>query len=226
MWLRVLVLVYLGLVGFASLASERGNNSHAPTAPAFQIAENVQSADAPAVSPPISAPPPSRTQQDSYLKNPPVPNAAASPLAPPTSPLDRAERSVASEHESQCGTKQYCKDMRTCAEAQHYMTNCGLSELDRDGDGVPCETLCGKTLSTMASRMKAQPFVSTMAPTTGSTLGLLQSGSGTEEFKCGEKRTCKQMLSCEEATFHLQSCGVKSLDGNGDGIACNGLCRQ
>ncbi|MBN2701128.1 MAG: thermonuclease family protein [Methylothermaceae bacterium] len=43
---------------------------------------------------------------------------------------------------SNCGTKWYCKQMSSCAEARFYLENCGLSRLDGDGDGVPCESLC------------------------------------------------------------------------------------
>ena len=41
-----------------------------------------------------------------------------------------------------CGTKRYCKEMTSCEEAKFYLENCGLSKLDGDGDGVPCESLC------------------------------------------------------------------------------------
>lgn len=41
-----------------------------------------------------------------------------------------------------CGTKRYCKQMRSCEEAYYFLRQCGLSRLDRDGDGVPCEALC------------------------------------------------------------------------------------
>jgi len=41
-----------------------------------------------------------------------------------------------------CGAKRYCKQMADCAEARHYLTVCGVSSLDRDGDGTPCESLC------------------------------------------------------------------------------------
>ncbi|MBL6082354.1 thermonuclease family protein [Belnapia sp. T18] len=41
-----------------------------------------------------------------------------------------------------CGGKQYCREMTTCAEARFYLQQCGLSRLDGDRDGVPCETLC------------------------------------------------------------------------------------
>lgn len=42
----------------------------------------------------------------------------------------------------QCGGKSRCGDMSSCAEAQFYLTQCGLNRLDRDHDGIPCESLC------------------------------------------------------------------------------------
>ena len=41
-----------------------------------------------------------------------------------------------------CDSKQFCKQMLSCAEANHYLHQCGLARLDGDGDGVPCESLC------------------------------------------------------------------------------------
>ena len=41
---------------------------------------------------------------------------------------------------------------------------------------------------------------------------------------CGKKRLCRQMISCEEAKIYLRHCGVKSLDGNSDGVPCESLC--
>lgn len=41
-----------------------------------------------------------------------------------------------------CGDKRYCKQMTSCAEARHYLQDCGLSNLDGNHDGVPCEALC------------------------------------------------------------------------------------
>lgn len=42
---------------------------------------------------------------------------------------------------------------------------------------------------------------------------------------CGTKTKCNEMTSCEEAKFYLGRCGVKSLDSNGDGVPCEGLCK-
>ena len=49
--------------------------------------------------------------------------------------------------------------------------------------------------------------------------------TGSAEFTCGTKRYCRQMTSCEEAKFYLMQCGVKTLDGDGDGVPCETLCR-
>lgn len=43
----------------------------------------------------------------------------------------------------QCGSKRYCTDMQSCEEARFYLSECGLNKLDKDSDGIPCESLCG-----------------------------------------------------------------------------------
>jgi endonuclease YncB( thermonuclease family) len=43
---------------------------------------------------------------------------------------------------SQCGTKRFCKQMTDCAEARYFLNVCGVKQLDGDGDGRPCESLC------------------------------------------------------------------------------------
>lgn len=40
--------------------------------------------------------------------------------------------------------KYYCKDMDNCADARYHLEQCGLDRLDRDNDGIPCESICGK----------------------------------------------------------------------------------
>lgn len=46
------------------------------------------------------------------------------------------------DNNATCGSKKYCKEMTSCEEAKFYLTQCGLSRLDGDGDGLPCEKLC------------------------------------------------------------------------------------
>ncbi len=41
---------------------------------------------------------------------------------------------------------------------------------------------------------------------------------------CGKKLLCAEMSSCDEAVFYLTHCGVKSLDGNNNGVPCESLC--
>lgn len=41
-----------------------------------------------------------------------------------------------------CGSKQSCREMKSCAEAKYYLTSCNRRTLDGDRDGVPCEAIC------------------------------------------------------------------------------------
>ncbi|MFA6189805.1 MAG: DNA/RNA non-specific endonuclease [Sulfuricurvum sp.] len=49
--------------------------------------------------------------------------------------------------------------------------------------------------------------------------------SVTNTQECKGKKTCREMSSCEEAKFYLNNCGVTRIDGDGDGIPCEKLCR-
>ena len=41
-----------------------------------------------------------------------------------------------------CGKKTKCSEMASCEEAMYYLNECGLTRLDGDKDGTPCEALC------------------------------------------------------------------------------------
>lgn len=42
-----------------------------------------------------------------------------------------------------CEGKTVCKQMQSCDEAKFYLKTCKLYKLDRDNDGIPCESICG-----------------------------------------------------------------------------------
>ena len=53
-----------------------------------------------------------------------------------------SQRSASEQQSSgsfSCESKRYCGEMGSCAEARYYLNQCGLTRLDGDGDGVPCE---------------------------------------------------------------------------------------
>lgn len=52
-------------------------------------------------------------------------------------------QTTADSEQYDCSHK-YCKQMRSCAEARYKLEKCGHTKLDRDGDGIPCENVCGK----------------------------------------------------------------------------------
>jgi endonuclease YncB( thermonuclease family) len=41
-----------------------------------------------------------------------------------------------------CGNKRFCSQMASCDEAHFYLGHCGVKTLDRNKDGIPCESLC------------------------------------------------------------------------------------
>lgn len=49
--------------------------------------------------------------------------------------------------------------------------------------------------------------------------------SGRAVYQCGVKSDCREMVSCDEAKYHLRKCGMTRLDGDGDGIPCEALCQ-
>lgn len=46
-----------------------------------------------------------------------------------------------------------------------------------------------------------------------------------QPYACGSKTYCREMTSCDEAYFHLRQCGLTRLDGDGDGVPCEDICR-
>lgn len=45
-------------------------------------------------------------------------------------------------YDATCGSKKHCSQMSSCDEAYFYLTRCGLSTLDENKNGMPCEELC------------------------------------------------------------------------------------
>ncbi|MDX8455975.1 thermonuclease family protein [Mesorhizobium sp. VK9D] len=64
--------------------------------------------------------------------------------APPSQPLGIMSRKlVAQSGGLSCEPRRYCSQISSCDAAQWYLHNCTWGrKLDRDGDGVACETLC------------------------------------------------------------------------------------
>lgn len=124
-----------------------------------------------------------------------------------------------------------CPQIKSCAEARYKLLVCGHVERDADNDGIPCESLCGSDIGTFEARSLAQwpsglPFAATARPSEELRIVPPAQAEPTagSNFTCSGKRRCSQMDTCEEAQFHLESCGVTSLDRDRDGVACNSLC--
>lgn len=106
----------------------------------------------PATSQPTTPPPgdvlgEENVQPDADL----IPTNASSEAEPiPTTPTKPPEVTVVPDTGEpgpavpyDCNTGKLCKDVQSCEEAEFYLNVCGESLFDEDGDGVPCEELCG-----------------------------------------------------------------------------------
>src|SRR5215213_8573201 len=59
-------------------------------------------------------------------------------------PSERSQQSISSQTRFRCEGKTRCSQMSSCEEATFYIRNCPGTEMDGDGDGVPCESQwCG-----------------------------------------------------------------------------------
>lgn len=54
-------------------------------------------------------------------------------------PVRAAARPAVMDPHFSCDGKTHCGQMRSCAEATFYLRHCPNTQMDGDGDGVPCE---------------------------------------------------------------------------------------
>jgi endonuclease YncB( thermonuclease family) len=115
--------------------------------------------------------------------------------------------------------RRYLSDQRYLLwERQARETNRGLWGLQADQIMAPWDWRAARRGGGRNPR-PATPA----APTGVHAVSSSQTPVGTAQ--CGTKRLCRQMSSCEEAVYFLNSCRVGSLDGDGDGVPCEKICR-
>ena len=81
--------------------------------------------------------------QAATVEQPPQVTAVEQPQAAQIK-QPQAEISTPAEVTYPCDRKPTCTQMSSCKEAMYYLKTCGLRRLDRNNNGIPCETLCGK----------------------------------------------------------------------------------
>ncbi|MEM6440093.1 MAG: excalibur calcium-binding domain-containing protein [Pseudomonadota bacterium] len=67
---------------------------------------------------------------------------ADEPKTWPPSPRERVDALRLAQSFSWAPRKR-CSEIASCAEACYHLLECGRAGLDRDKDGIPCETVCG-----------------------------------------------------------------------------------
>ncbi|MBS7456015.1 excalibur calcium-binding domain-containing protein [Coralloluteibacterium stylophorae] len=72
--------------------------------------------------------------------NPPAPPAATPVVASGTAARQAPARALPAPAPAYtCDGRRHCSQMRSCAEATYFIQHCPNTEMDGDGDGVPCE---------------------------------------------------------------------------------------
>lgn len=137
-------------------------------------------------------------------------SAQVSSVAPANAASKRWEPLTPSTRLKRCPK---CSMIATCEEAYSYL-NAGCHRLDGDKDGVPCENLC-RSRSPVGQRAFQPRRQANVAP---------RAANGTGFKRRGSCPTCRYMSSCREAYEYLYS-GCYRLDGDGDGVPCEKMCR-
>lgn len=71
---------------------------------------------------------------------------------------------------------------------------------------------------------KQHPSTFSTQPNTAVSPVTTHANSASHDPGCGNKKHCSEMSSCEEAKYYFAQCGMKTLDGDGDGVPCEKLC--
>ncbi len=69
-------------------------------------------------------------------------HTATGPLSTTTQHRVSAPTTPKAAYDSECKKKHLCSQMSSCDEARYYLAHCGVRTLDRNKDGIPCESLC------------------------------------------------------------------------------------
>ena len=133
-----------------------------------------------------------------------------------------------------------CDNFSTQVDAQACFDHCYTSlqpdihALDADKDKIACEEWWGDgyfseptavptskptQVPTAVPTSKPTPVPTTAAPTPVPTPVPTSS-----PYSCATKKSCTEMTSCQEAYYHLNTCGNGSLDRDKDGVPCEDIC--
>ncbi len=72
---------------------------------------------------------------------------ASSVIAEDKLNLPKKEQPTTSIQSFKCTPRKTCDRMSSCKEAYYHLKKCGKKNLDRDRDGIPCESICGRSVS-------------------------------------------------------------------------------
>lgn len=113
--------------------------------------------------------------------------------------------------------RQYNKDRSMLVyESEAKSRKLGLWSLGPREQTPPWEWRKEKRSGSVFSKPSQKPATS---------FSQFDSGEDGGSFNCNTIKWCNQMTSCAEARYQLTQCGNPKIDGDGDGVPCEALCR-
>ncbi len=108
--------------------------------------------------------------------------------------LSQGQITTKPETQFSCDDKRYCKEMTSCDEAYYHLQHCGRQSLDRDKDGIPCESLCAEQKKPVDDKKPLE-----VPETKGFDLSGIWLGEG---YKCGGK-VSQQRIKIEQKGYAI-----------------------
>ncbi len=109
-------------------------------------------------------------------------------------------------------------------EYSYFHTNKALIALQDEAQKAPGGLWAQSNPTPPWIWRKQHPNTFSAPPNAAVSSAAAQANPAAHDPGCGNKKHCSEMSSCEEARYYLTLCGVKSLDGDGDGTPCEKLC--
>ena len=109
-------------------------------------------------------------------------------------------------------------------EYSHFHSNRELIALEAEARQVPRGLWALNNPAPPWEWRKLHPNIATDQPHAAVLPASVPATATPSGFTCGGKKYCSEMASCDEAKYYLAQCGIRTLDGNGDGVPCENLC--
>ncbi len=109
-------------------------------------------------------------------------------------------------------------------EYSHFHSNRALAALQEEARRIPRGLWAQRNPVPPWDWRKQHPIIMPAQPRAAALPAGTRTTAISLDHSCGNKKRCSEMSSCTEARHYFTACGIKALDGDGDGVPCVKLC--